>query len=116
MNKVTSFLMFNDQLKAAIAFYTATLPHFEVRTVAPTGTDGAIRSTVLIVGGHCFLGYNGGSYFRFSEGPSLYMDCTDQAEADTCRDKLVTAAAKPTQCGWITDPFGLAWQTVPTRY
>jgi len=26
MNKVTPFLMFNDQLEAAIAFYTATFP------------------------------------------------------------------------------------------
>ena len=37
MNKVTPFLMFNDQLEAAIAFYTATFRDSEVRSVARTG-------------------------------------------------------------------------------
>jgi predicted 3-demethylubiquinone-9 3-methyltransferase (glyoxalase superfamily) len=36
MNKVTPFLMFNDQLEAAIEFYTATFPDSEVRNVART--------------------------------------------------------------------------------
>jgi len=34
MNKVTPFLMFNDQLEAAIEFYTATFPNSEARNVA----------------------------------------------------------------------------------
>ncbi len=46
MNKVTPFLMFNDQLEAAVAFYTATFPDSEVRNVARTGQDGAISSAV----------------------------------------------------------------------
>jgi predicted 3-demethylubiquinone-9 3-methyltransferase (glyoxalase superfamily) len=37
MNKVTPFLMFNDQLEAAIEFYTATFPNSEVHNVARTG-------------------------------------------------------------------------------
>ena len=78
MNKVTPFLMFNDQLEAAIAFYTATFPNSEVRDVARTGTDGPITSAEFVVGGQRFMGYNGGSYFSFSEGVSLYVDCADQ--------------------------------------
>lgn len=116
MTKVTPFLMFNDQLEAAIAFYTATFPDSEVRAVARTGTDGPISSAEFVVGGQRFLGYNGGSYFSFSEGISLYVDCADQAEVDVYWNKLVAAGAKPTQCGWITDPFGLTWQIVPRRF
>lgn len=26
------------------------------------------------------------------------------------------AGAKPSQCGWIKDPFGLSWQIVPRRF
>jgi len=37
---VTPFLMFNDQLEAAIAFDTATFPDSEIKSVARTGTDG----------------------------------------------------------------------------
>ena len=116
MNKVTPFLMFNDQLEAAIAFYTSTFPNSEVRSVARTGTDGPVSSAEFVVGGQLFMAYNGGSHFSFSEGVSLYVDCADQAEVDEYWDKLVQAGATPTACGWIKDPFGLSWQIVPRRF
>lgn len=116
MTKVTPFLMFNDQLEAAIEFYTATFPDSHIRNVARTGTDGPVASAEFVVGGQSFMGYNGGSYFSFSEGVSLYVDCADQAEVDEYWDKLVAAGATPTACGWIKDPFGLSWQIVPRRF
>jgi predicted 3-demethylubiquinone-9 3-methyltransferase (glyoxalase superfamily) len=116
MTKVTPFLMFNDQLEAAMEFYTATFPDSEIRNVARTGKDGPITSAEFVVGGQVFMGYNGGAYFTFSEGFSLYVDCEDQAEVDEYWDKLVKAGATPTQCGWIKDPFGLSWQIVPRRF
>jgi uncharacterized glyoxalase superfamily protein PhnB len=82
MNKVTPFLMFNDQLEAAIEFYTATFPNSEVINVARTGENGPISSAEFVVGGQLFMGYNGGAYFSFSEGVSLYVDCADQDEVD----------------------------------
>ncbi|MFN7917651.1 MAG: VOC family protein [Vicinamibacterales bacterium] len=116
MSKVTPFLMFNDQLEAAMTFYTATFPDSEIRNVARSGTDGPITSAEFVVGGQVFMGYNGGSYFSFSEGVSLYVDCESQAEVDEYWDKLVKAGATPTACGWIKDPFGLSWQIVPRRF
>lgn len=116
MNKVTPFLMFNDQLEAAIEFYTATFPNSEVRNVARMGQDGPISSAEFVVGDQAFMGYNGGPYFSFSQGASFYVDCVDQNEVDEYWDKLVKAGAEPTQCGWIKDPFGLSWQIVPRRF
>lgn len=116
MKKVTPFLMFNDQLEAAIEFYTATFPNSEVLKVARRGDDGPINSAEFVVGGQHFLGYNGGPYFSFSEGVSFYVDCADQAEVDDYWNKLLQAGAEPTQCGWIKDPFGLSWQIVPRRF
>ena len=116
MTKVTPFLMFNDQLEAAMEFYTTTFPDSEIRNVARTGEDGPITSAEFVVGGQVFMGYNGGAYFTFSEGFSLYVDCEDQAEVDEYWDKLIEAGATPTQCGWIKDPFGLSWQIVPKRF
>lgn len=116
MSKVTPFLMFNDQLDAAIEFYTATFPDSEVTSIARTGKDGPVSSAEFVVGGQRFLGYNGGPYFSFSEGVSFYVDCADQNEVDDYWDKLVQAGAKPTQCGWIKDPFGLSWQIVPRKF
>ena len=116
MTKVTPFLMFNDQLEAAMEFYTATFPDSEIRSVARTGSHGAITSAEFLVGGRVFMGYNGGPDFAFSEGFSLFVDCEDQAEVDEYWDKLVKAGAEPSQCGWIKDPFGLSWQIVPRRF
>lgn len=82
MKKVTPFLMFNDQLEAAVAFYTATFPDSEIKNVARTGKDGPITSAEFVVGGQSFMGYNGGAYFKFSQGFSLFVDCKDQEEVD----------------------------------
>ena len=116
MNKVTPFLMFNNQLEAAMAFYTATFPGSEIRNVARTGTDGPVASAEFVVGGQVFMGYDGGPYFTFSEGISFYVDCADQAEVDAYWDKFLQAGATPSQCGWIKDPFGISWQIVPRRF
>jgi len=116
MTKVTPFLMFNDQLEAAIAFYTATFPDSEVRQLSRQGPDGAITAAQFVVGGQAFMGYNGGPYFTFSQGFSLFVDCEDQAEVDRYWDRLIAAGATPSQCGWITDPFGVTWQIVPRRF
>jgi predicted 3-demethylubiquinone-9 3-methyltransferase (glyoxalase superfamily) len=116
MSKVTPFLMFNDQLEAAIAFYTNTFPDSKIKTTARTGSDGPIASAEFVIGGQSFMGYNGGSYFTFSQGFSLFVTCEDQAEVDDYWNKLVNAGATPTACGWITDQFGVTWQIVPKRF
>ncbi len=118
MSKVTPFLMFNDQLEAAIAFYTTTFPDSTIKNVARTGSDAdaSIASAEFVIGGQSFMGYNGGPYFTFSQGFSLFVTCEDQAEVDEYWNKLVSAGATPSACGWITDQFGLTWQIVPKRF
>ncbi len=114
--KVTPFLMFNDQLEAAIELYTSVFPDSEVRNSARSGPNGPLVSAEFVVGGQTFKGFNGGPHFGFSEGSSLFVDCEDQEEADQYWDRLVEAGAEPGQCGWIKDPFGLSWQIVPRRF
>jgi predicted 3-demethylubiquinone-9 3-methyltransferase (glyoxalase superfamily) len=114
--KVTPFLMFNNQLEAAIAFYAATFPDSRITTSARVGADGPIMSAEFVIGGQRFMGYNGGDYFKFSQGFSLFVDCEDQAEVDRYWDTFMKAGATPLQCGWITDQFGLTWQIVPRRF
>lgn len=116
MSKITPFLMFNDQLEAAIDFYTSTFPDSKIKHLARDGKDGPITSAEFIVGGQTFMAYNGGPYFTFSQGFSLFVNCADQKEVDEYWGKLVAAGAKPAQCGWITDPFGISWQIVPRRF
>jgi predicted 3-demethylubiquinone-9 3-methyltransferase (glyoxalase superfamily) len=115
-NKVTPFLMFNNQLEAAIELYTSIFPSSEVVNLARNGDDGPILSATIVVGGQRLMGFNGGPHFSFSEGVSMFVSCDDQAEVDRYWEGLLRAGAKPTQCGWIKDPFGLSWQIVPKRF
>ena len=58
----------------------------------------------------------GGPHFKFTDGFSLFVDGEDQEEVDEYWNKLVGAGANPSQCGWITDQFGISWQIVPRRF
>jgi predicted 3-demethylubiquinone-9 3-methyltransferase (glyoxalase superfamily) len=116
MSQVTPFLMFNDQLEAALELYTSTFTDSKVVSVTRAGKDGPVVSAEFIVGGQRFMAYNGGPHFSFSEGFSMFVSCKDQGEVDTYWSKLLEAGAKPTQCGWIDDPFGLSWQIIPQRF
>ena len=114
--KVTPFLMFNDQLESAIKLYTTIFPDSKIKNMARSGKDGPVSSAEFVIGGQSFMGYNGGPYFTFSEGFSLFVECDDQKEVDRYWNALLKAGAKPTACGWIKDPFGLSWQIVPRRF
>jgi predicted 3-demethylubiquinone-9 3-methyltransferase (glyoxalase superfamily) len=116
MSKVTPFLMFNDQLEAAMAFYTATFPDSKVANVKRAGPGGPVISAELMVGGQKLLAFNGGPHFRFTDAFSLFVACEDQREVDRYWDALVAAGGQPSRCGWITDPFGLSWQLIPKRF
>ncbi|MCA8974730.1 MAG: VOC family protein [Planctomycetes bacterium] len=116
MSKVTPFLMFDDQLERAMEFYSTTFPDSEIRNVARNGDDGPVAAAEFVVGGQVFMAFNGGPHFAFAEGFSLHVDCADQAEVDRYWDLFVSAGAKPSRCGWITDPFGVSWQIIPRRF
>ncbi|MBK9063961.1 MAG: VOC family protein [Acidobacteria bacterium] len=95
-----------------MAFYTTTFPGSEIKNVARTGKDGPITSAEFVIGGQSFMGYNGGPYFRFSEGISLFVDCEDQEEVDEYWNKLVSAGRPPVAVWPLTDPaFGITWQS-----
>jgi predicted 3-demethylubiquinone-9 3-methyltransferase (glyoxalase superfamily) len=116
MSKVTPFLMFNSGLEDALALYVATFPDSRVIQQSRSGADGPMTSAEFVVGGQRFMAFAGGPHFKFSEAYSMFVDCADQAEVDRYWDALLKAGAKPTQCGWINDPWGLSWQIVPRRF
>lgn len=115
-NKATPFLMFDDQLERAIALYTAIFPDSKLLSSSRNGKEGPMTAAELTIGGQRFMAFNGGSHFKFSDAFSIFVSCEDQAEVDRYWDALVQAGAKPVQCGWITDPFGISFQIVPKRF
>lgn len=114
--KASVFLMFNDQLGPAVELYTSIFPDSKVINLAQDGKKGPVTSAEFIVGGQRFMAFNGGPHFKFTDAFSIFISCDDQKEVDRYWDALLKAGAKPVQCGWITDPFGLSWQIIPKRF
>lgn len=57
-----------------------------------------------------------GTHFELNPAASLFVQCDDQAEVDRLWEGLIEGGGAPSQCGWLTDRFGLSWQIVPKAF
>jgi predicted 3-demethylubiquinone-9 3-methyltransferase (glyoxalase superfamily) len=119
MPSITPSLWFDNNLEAAALFYTSIFPNSKIEklnryTDAGPGTPGEVVSGTFVLDGNRFIGINGGPQFGFTEAVSFTVHCKDQQEVDHYWDHLVDGGQE-SQCGWLTDRFGLSWQIVPDR-
>jgi predicted 3-demethylubiquinone-9 3-methyltransferase (glyoxalase superfamily) len=111
MSKVTPFLMFNTGVKDAFEFYHSIFKNSQIISMSDMG---GAHSGEIEIEGQRIIGFDGGDHFKFTDGFSLMIDCKDQAEVDYYYDKLLSDGGCESQCGWVTDRFGLSWQVVPS--
>jgi predicted 3-demethylubiquinone-9 3-methyltransferase (glyoxalase superfamily) len=102
MKKITPFLMFDNNADEAMEFYVSIFKNSKI-----------IDHGTFEIDGQEFLVFNGGPYFKFSEGISLFINCDTQQEVDELWEKLSVGGGK-SQCGWVKDKFGVSWQVVPS--
>ena len=102
MKKITPFLMFDNNADEAMEFYVSIFKNSKI-----------IDQGTFEIDGQEFLVFNGGPYFKFSEGISLFINCDTQQEVDELWEKLSVGGGK-SQCGWVKDKFGVSWQVVPS--
>ena len=119
LSSITPCLWFDDQLEEAAHFYTAIFPRSSIGHLARypdvgPGEPGTVMAGEFTLDGTTFRAINGGPMFTFSEAVSFSISCADQAEVDHYWDALADGGQE-SQCGWLKDRFGLAWQIVPTR-
>ncbi len=112
MQKITPFLMFNDQAEEAAKLYTSVFKNSKLGAIG-RGPDGKAMSVNFELEGQPYMAFNGGPHFKFSEGISLFVSCETQAEVDTLWEQLA-AGGRHKQCGWLEDRFGVSWQIIPT--
>jgi predicted 3-demethylubiquinone-9 3-methyltransferase (glyoxalase superfamily) len=118
MQKITTFLWFDDKAEEAAKFYVSIFPNSKIAAVthygdAGGGRPGSVMTVDFELDGQQFVALNGGPQFPFTEAISLVVNCETQAEIDRYWDKL-SAGGKEVQCGWLKDRYGLSWQVVPT--
>lgn len=120
MQKITTFLTFNNQAEEAAKLYTSIFENSQIDHIAyysegAPAPAGSVMSVSFRLNGQAFIALNGGSYFKFSEGISLFVDCKTQQEVDEYWEKLSEGGEKG-PCGWLKDKFGVSWQIVPSGF
>lgn len=119
IQKITTFLWFDDDAEEAIRLYGSIFPDSRILETTRWGPGGPVPAGTLMtarfqLAGQQFLALNGGPMYRFNEAVSLFVDCEDQHEVDELWTKLTANGGEPGRCGWLKDRFGLSWQIVPT--
>ncbi|MBS0332127.1 MAG: VOC family protein [Proteobacteria bacterium] len=119
MPKIHPFLWFAAEAEPAANFYVSIFPNSKVLNVvrnseSAPGPTGGVLTVDFEIDGQRITALNGGPVYELSPAFSFVIDCQDQAEVDHYWDKLVEGG-KPSQCGWLTDRFGLSWQVVPKQ-
>ena len=115
--RVTPCLWFDGQAEEAAKFYTQVFPNSKIdrivrNTEAAPGPTGAVLTVEFTLEGQSFTALNGGPEFEFSEAVSFVVHCATQQDVDYYWEKLL-AGGTPSQCGWLSDRYGLSWQIVP---
>jgi Uncharacterized protein conserved in bacteria len=112
VQKINTFLWFDNQAEEAANFYVSIFKNSKVLHKMP-GPNGTVMGVSFQLDGHEFKALNGGPQFKFTPAISLFVNCETQAEVDELWEKLTAGGGKPGRCGWLTDKYGLSWQIVP---
>lgn len=120
MQKITTFLTYNDKAEEAARLYVSlfenskinAITHYPASTPMPAGT---VMTVAFELAGQQYMALNGGPYFKFTEGFSLSVACENQAEIDRIWEALIADGGAPGDCGWLKDRFGMSWQINPAN-
>jgi predicted 3-demethylubiquinone-9 3-methyltransferase (glyoxalase superfamily) len=118
MQKITTFLWFDDKAEEAANFYVSLFKNSKIETISRYGDAGpGPKGTAMVVTfqleGQQFTALNGGPQFTFTPAISLFVNCETQEEVDELWEKL-SAGGRKDRCGWLQDKYGLSWQIIPT--
>ena len=116
--KITPFLWFDGQAEEAANFYTSIFDNSRILDIArygqgAPGEKGSVMTVSFELEGQKFVGLNGGPHYKFTPAISFYVSCQTQEEVNYFWERLLANGGKPSQCGWLTDKFGVSWQVVP---
>ncbi|HLC02792.1 MAG TPA: VOC family protein [Anaerolineales bacterium] len=116
--KIVTFLTFKDRAEEAVNLYVSLFKNSKILSIVRMGADapgvkGTLLHATFQLDGQEFMAMDGGPYFSFGQGTSLFVNCETQEEVDLLWEKLSEGGEKQ-QCGWLKDKFGVSWQIIPT--
>lgn len=124
MQKITSFLWFDNQAEEAVNFYTSIFKNSKIVRItrygeAGPGPKGTVMSAIFQLEGQEFYALNGGHEFTFTPAVSFFVNCDTSEEIDRLWEKLSEGGTDlmplnkypfSKKFGWIMDKFGISWQ------
>ena len=121
MQKVSTFLWFDNQAEQAAKFYVSLFHNSRIIETSYYGDGMPMpKGTVMVIhftlDGVEYQAINGGPHFKLTPAVSLMVSCGSQEEVDRLWNKLTADGGQEVQCGWLTDKFGLSWQIVPAAF
>lgn len=120
MQKITTYLWFDDDAEEAMKFYTSLFKNSKILSTSrypegSPGKPGTLMTGSFQLDGQEFMALNGGPQFPFTEAISLLVNCETQQEVDELWAKLTADGGQEGQCGWLKDKFGVSWQIIPKQ-
>lgn len=132
MQNITPFFWFDKEAEEAAQFYVSTFKsvfgakggkigdtsrYSEESSSASGQPKGSVMVIEFYLRGQRFTALNGGTPenfdTRFTGAISFVVSCKTQKEIDMLWDKLSADGGATSQCGWLSDKFGISWQIVP---
>lgn len=115
MNKITPFLWFDKEARAAAEFYTTVFKDAKIidSTTLENTPSGTVEIVTIRLFGQEFQLMSAGPFFKINEAISFVVNCDTQEEIDYYWGNL-SAVPEAEACGWLKEKFGVSWQIVPT--
>ena len=113
MATITPFLWLNHPIDEVIAYYSSVFDGVIVNDEQRMPDGSLLTATVTIAGQRVGL-LSGGPEVPPSDAFSLMVSVETQDEVDRYWNTLTADGGQESQCGWLKDKYGIAWQIIPT--
>ena len=113
MATITPFLWLNHPIDEVIAYYSSVFGGVIVNDEQRMPDGSLLTATVTIAGQRIGL-LSGGPEVPPSDAFSLMVSVETQDEVDRYWNALTADGGQESQCGWLKDKYGIAWQIIPT--
>ncbi len=126
MQKLTTFLMFDGNAEAAIAFYITLFPNSRIVSMTKygpgeLGKEGTVQVATFAIGNQEYIAIDAPvkHEFTFTPAISLYVRCETEDEVTMLFTKLSEGGEVlmpldtypfSEKFGWVNDRFGVSWQ------
>ena len=99
MQKITTFLWFDNKAEEAANFYVSLFKNSKVKEIrrygdAGPGPKGSVMTVTFQIEGQDFIALNGGPHFSLTPAISLFVNCQTQEEVDQLWENLSAGGRK----------------------